>query len=376
VTARWLGVPMRRLICALLAGLTLVGGVAYAVQAQRADGERARLRLSVAPARQDVTAGERMRFSVTVRRSGGFEGPVRLSVRGLPPGTRAIWRRNDGTRSALVPAGQDGTALTVRTSASTPAGRTRVSIRAAGGGRKARTRLVVRVARGSRSFGLAATPRRRVVVPGETATYRIRVARGTRFRRRVRMSVAALPADSRAGWSRSGAFGSRRARLWRLRTLRIRVAPDARPASARLVVAGRARLAGRWIRRFTVVVLDIRRPLPFRIDGDLGRRLYPGMSAPVDLTLTNPHRFAIRVTRLTVAAEASTTGARCGTENFAVRQYAGPYPLTLPPGGAQLSALVSDSRLWPRLGMRNLPINQDACKDAHLTLAYGGTAVR
>jgi hypothetical protein len=376
VTARWLGVPMRRLICALLAGLTLVGGVAYAVQAQRADGERARLRLSVAPARQDVTAGERMRFSVTVRRSGGFEGPVRLSVRGLPPGTRAIWRRNDGTRSALVPAGQDGTALTVRTSASTPAGRTRVSIRAAGGGRKARTRLVVRVARGSRSFGLAATPRRRVVVPGETATYRIRVERGTRFRRRVRMSVAALPADWRAEWSRSGAFGSRRARLWRLRTLRIRVAPDARPASARLVVAGRARLAGRWIRRFTVVVLDIRRPLPFRIDGDLGRRLYPGMSAPVDLTLTNPHRFAIRVTRLTVAAEASTTGARCGTENFAVRQYAGPYPLTLPPGGAQLSALVSDSRLWPRLGMRNLPINQDACKDAHLTLAYGGTAVR
>jgi hypothetical protein len=368
---------MRRLTCALLAGLTLVGGVAYAVQAHKADGERGRLRLSVAPAGQGVTAGERMRFSVTVRRSGGFEGPIRLSVRGLPSGTRAIWRRDDGTRSALVPAGQDGAALTVRTSASTPAGRTRMTIVAAGGGRKAHTRLAVRVvARGSRSFGLAATPRRRVVVPGETATYRIRVARGTRFRRRVRMSVAPLPADAHAGWSRTSGFGSPLALLWRRRTLQIRVAPDARPATARLVVAGRARLAGGWIRRFTVVVLDIRRPLPFRIDGDLGRRLYPGASAPVDLTLTNPHRFAIRVTRLTMATEASATGARCGTENFAVRQYAGPYPLTLQPGDAQLSAFVSDSRLWPRLSMRNLPINQDACKDAHLTLTYGGTAVR
>jgi hypothetical protein len=368
---------MRRLTCAVLAGLTLVGGLAYAVQAERTDGERGRLRLWVTPARQDITAGERMRFSVTVRRSGGFDSPIRLSARGLPPGTRAIWRRNDGTRSALIPAGQDGAVLTVRTSASTPAGRTGVRIRASGGGRERRTRLVVRITRSSRSFRLAATPRRRVVVPGATATYRIRVARGTRLRRRVRMSAAALPAGAQAGWSHAGAIGSRSPRLSRRRTLQIRVAPDAPPDSARLIVSGRARVGGSWVRRFTVVVLNVRRPLRFRVGGDLGPSLYPGASAPLNLALTNPHSFAIRVTRLTVAAEASTTRARCaGSENFAVRQYAGPYPLTLPPGRARMSALVPDSRLWPRVAMRNLPINQDACKDADLTLAYGGTAVR
>jgi hypothetical protein len=374
--------PVRRLICVLLTGPMLVGGVAYAVQAHEADGERAGFRLSVAPGRQDVTAGERMSFSVTVRRSGGFEGSVRLSARGLPPGTRAIWRRNDGTRSALVPRGQDGAVLTVATSASMPASKlTRARVRASGGGVVRRESLAVTITPGG-SFGVAATPRRRVVVPGETATYRIRLARVTRFRRRVRLSVARLPAgggSARAavGWSHAGTIGWRRPQLWRRGTLQVRVAADARPASARLVVTGRARVGGRWIRRSTVVILDIRRPFRFGVGGQLAPRLYPGASAPLDLTLTNPHRFAIRVKRLTVAVRASTSRAGCsGAANFTVGQYAGPYPLTLRPGRTQLSAIVSDSGLWPRLGMRNLPINQDACKDAGLRLDYGGTAVR
>lgn len=159
--------------------------------------------------------------------------------------------------------------------------------------------------------------------------------------------------------------------------LRIRVANDAKPASARLVVTGRSRVGGRGIRRYTVVVLEVRRPVPFRIGGDLGPRLYPGASVPLDLTLTNPHAFAIRITQLTVTVEAGTTRAGCrGSENFTVSQYAGPYPVSLAPGSTRLGGLVPDRALWPRVGMLDLPHNQDGCKDAGLTLRYEGKAVR
>ncbi len=364
--------PARRVAVALIAGLAALGGGAVAMQRlQQAERGRGAFRISVVPRQQVAAPGERISYSVTIRRSRGFHGRVRLRVRGLPPRTRAIWLRNDGRRSSLVPARQDGAVLILRTSTSTPTGRRRMTVRASGGGRTRRQRFAVRLApRASRLFSLAPTPRRRVVAPGQTATYRIRVARSPDFRRRVRLRVAALPAGTRAVRVRAGKRSSRR-------RLRIRVAKDAKPASARLVVTGRSRVGGRWIRRYTVVVLEVRRPVPFRIGGDLGARLYPGASVPLDLTLTNPHAFAIRITQLTVSVEAGTTRAGCGgSENFTVSEYAGPYPMRLAPGRTTLGELVPDRALWPRVAMLDLPHNQDACKGTGLTLRYEGTAVR
>jgi len=357
----------------LVAGLVAVGGGAFAMQRLQVERRPVAFRVSVVPARQVAAPGERLSYSVTIRRSGGFAGRVRLRARGLPPSTRAIWIRNDGRRSSLVPAGQDGAVLVLRTSASTPTGRRRVTIRASGGGRTRRRRFVVRlVPRASRLFSLAPTPRRRVVAPGQTATYRIRVARSRGFRPRVRLGVAGLPAGTRTVPSLAGK-GSSRSRM----RLRIRVADHAEPASARLVVTGRARVGGRLIRRFTVIVLEVRRPRPFGIGGELVPRLYPGASVPLDLTLTNPHAFAIQITQLTVTAETGTTRAGCrGSENFIVSQFAGAYPVRLTPGSTRLSELVPDRKLWPRVGMLDLPYNQDGCKDTGLTLRYDGTAVR
>ena len=48
----------------------------------------------------------------------------------------------------------------------------------------------------------------------------------------------------------------------------------------------------------------------------------------------------------------------------------------LPPGSTRLSALVPDSSVWPQVSMHNLPINQDACKNAILALDYSGQATR
>ena len=50
--------------------------------------------------------------------------------------------------------------------------------------------------------------------------------------------------------------------------------------------------------------------------------------------------------------------------------------LVLPGHGlTDLARLAVPSWRWPRLKMRNLPVNQDGCKDAQLTLGYLGYRV-
>jgi hypothetical protein len=103
--------------------------------------------------------------------------------------------------------------------------------------------------------------------------------------------------------------------------------------------------------------------------------LYPGRDGPLNLVLSNPHAFDVRVMALSVRVSAGTTNAHCrGDINYAVAQYSGRYPLVLTPGRTRLSALTSDSSVWPRVSMHDLQTNQDACRGAVLTLDYSGLA--
>jgi hypothetical protein len=104
--------------------------------------------------------------------------------------------------------------------------------------------------------------------------------------------------------------------------------------------------------------------------------MYPGSRAPLDLVLTNPNTFDIRVTALSVSV-GGTTNAHCsGRVNYAATQYSGAFPLVVHPGSTRLSALVSDSSVWPQISMHDLPTNQDACQGAVLSLEYRGRATR
>ena len=118
-------------------------------------------------------------------------------------------------------------------------------------------------------------------------------------------------------------------------------------------------------------------PRRFRISGVAAAPLAPGLAVPLDLELENPHRFAIRVTNLSVGLDDSTSEPACsGSSNYTVAQYSGSYPLRLAPGKQRLSELTGSARLYPRVGMRDLPVRQDECKGARLSLLYHGTAVR
>jgi len=116
---------------------------------------------------------------------------------------------------------------------------------------------------------------------------------------------------------------------------------------------------------------------PLAISGELARTLRPGAGGPLNLVLTNPHRFDVRIRSLVVGLRARTTKAGCsGAGNYAITQFRGGYPLVLGPGSTPLSTLRADSATWPRVAMRDLPVSQDACRGARLSLTYRARATR
>jgi hypothetical protein len=139
-------------------------------------------------------------------------------------------------------------------------------------------------------------------------------------------------------------------------------------------------LGGRYRSHLTVrLTITARQPASFTISGDAGQ-LWPGVSQPVNLSLSNPNGQAISVDSLTVSVRSvsapQATGALpCSAADFSVTQFPGPYPLTLPAHTTRsLSDLGVGSPEQPHVAMLDWPVNQDGCLGATVTLSYSGTA--
>lgn len=121
-----------------------------------------------------------------------------------------------------------------------------------------------------------------------------------------------------------------------------------------------------------------RRAHGFMIRGDLKGGLAPGVSHPLNLRLTNPYRFSLELERLMVAVSVDAehaAGCRV-SRNFKVTRLAKrAYPIRLRPRRTRTLRALRVKRL-PRVAMRNLPTNQDACKGAQLEFRYAGRARR
>lgn len=119
----------------------------------------------------------------------------------------------------------------------------------------------------------------------------------------------------------------------------------------------------------------------FRIGGRLSGQLAPGVSVPLDLVLSNPHAYPVFVMSLTVRvrrirAPRADAGHRCTVRDFAVARFSGrPFKLR-PASSARLKRLGIARWRWPRVRMRDRPVNQDGCKGASLRLEYRGTGRR
>jgi hypothetical protein len=140
------------------------------------------------------------------------------------------------------------------------------------------------------------------------------------------------------------------------------------------------RLAAPWALLVVVCVtaglLASRGPI-FAIHGDLSAPLRPGVEDPIDVIVSNPHDYPIRVDSVWVSVSrvaAGTTDGTSGrgTDDFAVRQSSAAIGLIVPAHShTRLSDLKISRSRWPHLRMVTSPIrSQDGCKGARLTLSY------
>lgn len=114
---------------------------------------------------------------------------------------------------------------------------------------------------------------------------------------------------------------------------------------------------------------------PFSVSGNAAGALAPGVAQPLAITVANPNAVAIEITSLTVGVAAGSSNAGCdGPSNLQVTQanISSANPLAVPAGGHV--ALPAGAVNAPDVLMRDLPVNQDACKGATFKFTYSGSA--
>ena len=151
--------------------------------------------LAAYPANPNIPRGGSMPVTVRADRLGGYDGPIRIEVRGLPRGLAA--------GSAVIPAGQDSTAVILSASADAPEDSPPASIsivgQAAVDGRDLR-----RIANADTPLQLAAVipppdvtvgaePEVVTLMPGKETTVTLHITRQNGFKGRVPCAVENLP---------------------------------------------------------------------------------------------------------------------------------------------------------------------------------------
>jgi hypothetical protein len=362
-----------RLVLVVSAVLLLVGLAGRAVYASSG---KPGLALSASPSNQSVPQGQTTTYSITATGSNGFAGTLPLSVSGLPAGTMASFASPAVVVSKSVPTVK--TTLSVTTSTTTPAGTSTLVVATASGSTTASITAALTVTGSlAGSFALSSAPSALSASPGLMVATTVKVARTAPFAGAVALTTGSLPAGVTGSFNPSSTPATTRASS---STLRLATSSSTNVGTYAVTVFGTyVSAAGQ---RYTassqlqLVVAKANPSKPFTLSGNISQPLAPGSAAqPIDLAISNPNNQPLPVTNLSTTLNGTSAGQACDNSNFAVTQYSGPYPLTVP---AAATSTLSDLRLpsstWPRLQMLNLPHNQDACKDVAVSLGYAGTA--
>jgi LPXTG-motif cell wall-anchored protein len=115
----------------------------------------------------------------------------------------------------------------------------------------------------------------------------------------------------------------------------------------------------------------------FSISGDAAGLLAPGVTQLLDLRLDNlvDRTLNLRALQVAITDVQPLQGGTCTAADFQVQQ-ALLSAVTLPAGlGELLSGLGPGIVGMPQITMLNTAVNQDGCKNAHVSLAYVGTAL-
>src|SRR5437879_1076659 len=136
--------------------------------------------LSALPSSGTVAPGGSTSYSVTISPTGGFTGPVTLSVSGLPSGANGSFTPNPATGSST---------LSVTTGPSTPLGTSTLTVTGVSGSLTHTTTVALTV-RPAPDFTLSASPSSRTVAPGGSTSYSVTISPTGGFSGPVTLSVS------------------------------------------------------------------------------------------------------------------------------------------------------------------------------------------
>jgi Predicted membrane protein len=343
-----------RLLRTLLLGGAALGvtvGAVAAFAASAPAGSRPDFTLAASPSSGSVVAGQGREYDVIIAPSGGFKGSVSLAVSGLPAGASGRF-------------GSDGDSdldLLVSTSSTSPAGSYPLTITGTSGALRHTTGVTLVVTKPG--FTLSVSPANLNVPAGASGSYAVTISR-VAFSGSVAFSVSGLPAHSSGAFSPPSTTGNST-------TLTVSTTASTTLGSYTLTVTGKSGATTATAPAHLTV--SAAQGKNFTITGSADRLLAPGVTGSLNVALTNPNNQPISVTNLAVSLTGTSRSA-CTTSNFAVGQFSGSYPLTVPANTTRtLSQLGVPQSGWPTVTMKDLPVNQDACKSTTLTLSYTGT---
>lgn len=116
----------------------------------------------------------------------------------------------------------------------------------------------------------------------------------------------------------------------------------------------------------------------FTIGGDITRTLSPGRMVRMNLRLTNTTHVDLALSDLTVQVTGVSDAGEpttCRPDEFVVRPAQLNPRLTLDArSNGTLRSLGLPRSSWPRIGLLNLPVNQNDCMGISLSLTYVGSA--
>jgi hypothetical protein len=355
-----------------LAGLLLLltaAGVAYAAQPPKPG-----ITLGISPASQSVTRGQAATYTVAITSTGGFTGTVTLTASGLPSGASAAFSPS----SVTLTSGSTGSStLTISTTSSTPTASSTITVKGTSGNVNGTVSAGLTVNPPlSSSLSMSATPASVTMAPGSTAVFTVQLTR-TNFPGSVTFAVlGGLPSGATATFTPNPTTGNSS-------TLQITTPATASDGSFTLyLVSSGQNPSGTTQYAYASVGLVLSTSgKPFTISGNLSGALAPGLTRPLALSLVNPNKKLISITNLTVTVQSVTRTAYaiahnqpCTAGDYAVAQYSGSYPLTVPgSSSASLSSLGVSTSAQPKVSMLNTALNQDGCKGATLALAYSGS---
>ncbi|MFC8503365.1 hypothetical protein ACFUC1_13460 [Pedococcus sp. NPDC057267] len=328
------------------------------------------------PLSVSVQRGQSASFTLTVTPTGGFTGPVALTATGLPAGSTATF--SPPTVSVTSTAAVTST-LVVTTSASTPTGSDVLTVTGTSGPTKHALDLTVVVSSPPPAVAVSVTPATVSVAPGSTATYAVSVTRVNGYSGAVTLSASgSLPPGAQATLTPSTLPAGTSSGT---STLQVSTGTGTPDGTTTLGVTASGSGIAPSSTTASLVVDSKLSSKPFALGGSVVGVLYPGAPARVvDLTVANPNNQQIKITNLGVTVRAVTRDGAvvsgCSASDFAVRQYSGSYPLSVPANAPSttLTSLGVPTSALPAVTFIDAPRNQDACRSVTVELAYTGSA--